>query len=145
VEELLAELEPMLYGLNYQVHFSLYRVPFDPAAPAEWYITQALGPDVVIGGVKADSKAEAIVEVEQSLCYSGDESSGPKQSVLQSKRFNELVTSVLAELDHAIGESTLFAQFWLRQGHPHYPVFWDFAFVIAGPSGGLVFIGSSSD
>ena len=41
--------------------------------------------------------------------------------------------------------AALLAQFWLRDGHPAYPVFWDFAFVIAGSAGGQVFIGSSSD
>jgi hypothetical protein len=40
---------------------------------------------------------------------------------------------------------TLIERFWRKEGHPAYPVFWDFAFVIAGPTEAEVFIGSSSD
>jgi hypothetical protein len=35
--------------------------------------------------------------------------------------------------------------FWLEEGHPFYPVQWDFAYVLAGHNGAEVFIGSSSD
>jgi hypothetical protein len=135
----------MLYGLNYAVSLRAYRVPFDPAASAEWYIHQALGTDLVIGGVQPCSASEVLEEVEQSLRYNGTGSAGPDPEVLQSDRFNELVAALLAELSYATSDATLVTTFWLRQGHPFYPVFWDFAFVIAGPSGGLVFIGSSSD
>jgi hypothetical protein len=51
----------------------------------------------------------------------------------------------LAELGRAIAGAELLARFWLREGYPADPVFWDFAFVLAGPGCGLVFLGSSSD
>ena len=145
VEALLAELQPLLYGINYVVFLRVYRTPFVTDAPAEWYVSQALGPSAVIGGIGAVSGSEVVAEVEQSLRYVGDTGCGPKPSALRSRRFKALVPAVLSELEGAIGEASLVAQFWLRDGHPAYPVFWDFAFVIAGPSGGLVFIGSSSD
>jgi hypothetical protein len=56
-----------------------------------------------------------------------------------------LVAAVLAELKSKVDVASLLAHFWLQEGHPAYPVFWDFAFVVAGPEGGLVFLGSSSD
>lgn len=51
METLLAELEPLLFGCNYQVFLHVYRTRSTPDAPAEWYITKALGPAAVIGGV----------------------------------------------------------------------------------------------
>lgn len=145
MEALLAELEPLLYGYNYQVFLRVYRVPFASDAPAQWYISESLGPSAVIGGVVPSTGPGILAEVEQSLRYVGDVGSGPKPGALRSRRFKALVPAVLAELEQAIAGAVLFAQFWLRNGHPAYPVFWDFAFVIAGPAGGLVFIGSSSD
>lgn len=145
MEALLAELEPLLYGYNYQVFLRLYNVAFAPEAPAEWYITQALGPSVDIGGVVPATGPALLAEVEQSLRYAGDENSGPQSAALRSSRFKALVPAVLCELKQAVAGASLVAQFWLRDGHPAYPVFWDFAYVIARPSGGLVFIGSSSD
>jgi putative transposase len=50
VEALLAELEPLLYGYNYQVFLRVYRVPFAPGEPAAWYVTQVLGPSAVVTG-----------------------------------------------------------------------------------------------
>jgi hypothetical protein len=52
---------------------------------------------------------------------------------------------VLSELERLTSQASLLAEFELGEGHPAYPVFWDFGYVIAGPAGGLVFIGSSSD
>ena len=145
MEAFLAELEPLLYGYNYQVFLRVYRALFAPDESAAWYVAQALGPSAVITGSVPVAGAVIAAEVEQSLRYAGDEGSGPKPSALRSRRFNELVPAVLSELERAIAGATLLVAFGLREGHPAYPVFWDFAFVIAGPAGGLVFIGSSSD
>ena len=145
MEVLLAKLEPLLYGCNYEVFLRVYRVPLAPDAPAEWYIAQALGQSAVIGGVVPTTGPQIVAEVEQALRYAGDAGSGPEPSALQSRHFKALVPALLAELERAISGAALLAQFRLREGHPAYPVFWDFAFVIAGPAGGLVFIGSSSD
>ncbi|MFN0019376.1 MAG: hypothetical protein ACKVP0_14015 [Pirellulaceae bacterium] len=145
MESLLSELESLLYGWNYQVFLRAYRVPFASGEPAEWYIAQALGSAAVVGGSVPVTGPEVIAEVERSLRYVGDEGSGPKPSALQSPRFEELVTGVVGEVTRAAARAVLLNEFWLREGHPGYPVFWDFAYVIAGPDGGLVFIGSSSD
>jgi hypothetical protein len=145
MEVLLSELERLLYGYDYCVFLRAYRIPFVPGKPAEWYVSQALGSAAVIGGLGQVTGPEIAAEVERSLRYAGDGSSGPKPSVLQSHRFEELVAGVLDELARAVAGAELLAGFWLRDGHPAYPVFWDFGFVIAGPGGGLVLIGSSSD
>jgi hypothetical protein len=145
VEALLSELEPLLYGYNYQVFLRAYRAPFAPGEPAEWYVARALGPTAVVERSVPVTGPEIIAEVERSLRYAGDEGSGPKPSALRSRRFEELVASVVGEVARAVAGAVLLAQFWLRDGHPAYPVFWDFAFVIAGADGGLVLIGSSSD
>jgi hypothetical protein len=145
MEALLTELEELLDGYNYTVSYHLYRVPFAPCRSAEWYVTEALGPSAVVSGVVPVTGTEIVEVVGQSLRYVGDEGSGPKPSVLKSQRFNEMVSAVLRELNLAITGASLLAEFGLSEGHPAYPVFWDFAFVIAGPLGGLVFIGSSSD
>lgn len=145
MEALLAELEPLLYGYNYQVFLRIYCLTFAPSEPAGWYIAKALGPSALIGGMVPATGREVLAEVERSLRYAGDVGSGPDPSALSSEKFNELVVRLLSELERAIAGAEILAQFWLRDGHPAYPVFWDFAFLIAGPADALVFIGSSSD
>jgi hypothetical protein len=62
-----------------------------------------------------------------------------------SPRFDELVTLVLRHLAGKCQQSATIVSFWLKDGHPFYPVFWDFACVKIAPGTAEVFIGSSSD
>jgi hypothetical protein len=145
VEEVLNELAGLLNGLNYVVFLRLYRIPFSPGAGPEQYIAQALGPAAVIGGSSPAMGQEVLAEVEEALRHAGDRAYGPRPSTLRSKKFKELLRSVLSYIEQAVAGSTVIERFWLKEGHPAYPVFWDFAFVIAGRHEAEVFIGSSSD
>lgn len=145
VESVFSELSKLLYGYNYQVFLRRYKMPYLPGAGAEQYISEALGPTAVVGGSCPVTGQAVLAEVKESLLYAGDEGHGPLTSALDSEQFNELLKSVLSYLERAVSSATLMEQFWLKEGHPAYVVFWDFAFVIAGPLGVEVFIGSSSD
>ncbi len=145
VESVLSELSNLLCGHNYEVFLRLYKIPFLPGASAEWYISEALGPTAVVGGSCPVTGDEVLAVVKVSLLHAGDEGYGPLPSALGSEKFNELLKTVLSNTERAVSSATLIEQFWLKEGHPAYPVFWDFAFVIAGPLGVEVFVGSSSD
>lgn len=145
LDDRLAELERLLYGNNYAVFLRAYRTPYHRGASTEWYVSQALGSKAVVGAVTQVSLEQMHTEVEESLRFSGDDGSGPKPEAIASPDFNQLLAGVLAELNRAADDAELLSHFFLFEGHPAYPVFWDFGFVIAGPRGGLVFIGSSSD
>jgi hypothetical protein len=95
---------------------------------AKGYIAQAL-PNAEVGGIESISRQEVLIEVEQSLKYSGDESSGPKLMALNSRRFEELLGAVLLCLEKILVDATIVMSFWLKDGHPDYPVFWNFAFI----------------
>ncbi len=145
VESVLSELSTLLYGYNYEVFLRRFKIPYLPGAGAEQYICEALGPTAVVGGSCPVTGQAVLTEVKESLLHAGDEGYGPLPTALGSEKFNELLKSVLAYTERAVSSATLIEQFWLKEGHPAYPVFWDFAFVIAGPLGVEVFIGSSSD
>jgi hypothetical protein len=100
----------------------------------------------VIGGSFRATEREVLTKVEEALRHEGDDGYGPRRrSAGQSRKFEELVSLVLSCLDQALGAASLIESFWLKEGDPDYPVFWNFAFVIAGPTAAVVFIGSSSD
>jgi hypothetical protein len=145
IEEALRELGLLLYGRNYAVHLRVYRLPFSPDAGVEQYIAQALGPAAVIGGSSRATEQEVLTAVNEALRHEGDDGYGPPRSALQSQKFEELVSMVRFHLDQALGAASVIERFWLKDGHPDYPVYWDFAFVIAGPRAAEVFVGSSSD
>ncbi len=145
MEGLLVELESLLRGHNYEVFLRVYRVAFVLGTRTADYVGQTLGPTAVLGGETRVERVALVAEVEAALRYKGDYASGPRPAVLRLQRYKELVAAVLTKLECITERATSVTAFSLREGHPAYPVFWDFAYVIAGPAETLVFIGSSSD
>lgn len=145
IDETLDELAGLLYGMNYSVFLRRYPVPFQADAGADWYVAQAVGPTAVTGGTSKVTATEVLTEVEELLRHAGDHAYGPDASFLQSAKYTELLSRVLAYVEQATAEATLIEWFWLKEGHPYCSVYWDFAYVFAGPLEAEVFIGSSSD
>ena len=50
----------------------------------------------------------------------------------------ESVTELVTKSEQVMG-------FWLKAGHPFYPVYWDYAFLFEVGNDAFVLIGSSSD
>jgi len=147
IEDMLGELATQLNfnGLNYVVSLRLYRRPFSPGVGPAEYIAQALGSTAVIGGSSPATSPEILAEVEEALRHAGAHGYAPCPATLGSGEFQELLQRLLSAIEQAATNAAVTARFSLKEGHPDYPVFWDFGFVIAGPYDALVFIGSSSD
>jgi hypothetical protein len=75
------------------------------------------------------------------VLYEGD--AGPMG--LESKKVEvlALISNVLSQI--GLETADLVVEFSLKQGHPAYPVFWEFAYDIHSNGQRWVFIGSSSD
>jgi uncharacterized protein (TIGR02996 family) len=146
IEAALEGLEALLPGLNYVVSLGIYRVARQADATPEAYVRTALGPEVVLGGtLRTVTGVELLKEVEGCLRYAGDRGHGPDPSALRSPELNRLVRQVLDYLGRSAEEATTVGAFWLREGHPFYPVMWDFGYVLVKRYCAVVFLGSSSD
>lgn len=77
--------------------------------------------------------------------YQGDDGSHPGRDYLASMTFKQDADFVMAQLEGLVSGASLLTLFWLKEGHPFYPVFWDFAFMIERGDDAFVLIGSSSD
>ena len=144
VEKALTELEDMLPGLNYMVRLDLHRVPAIPDGTPEQYVRAALGQEPVIWRTCEVALADMLTDVEQCLRWAGDEGSHPDEEAIRSPRLDELVSVVRSHLARAAAGASVWS-FCFKSGNPHYPVQWHFEYVLAGPGGAEVFIGSSSD
>lgn len=141
----LRKLSKMLYGRNYAVSLRLFPLSHIPNGDVAQYVAIALGSGAIVGGVQTVAANEMLENIEVSIRHQGDESYGPKQAVLTSEAFEEHLGSLISHLVEATAKATDLQAFWLKEGHPDYPVFWDFAYLIDSPSGSEIFIGSSSD
>ena len=147
LSETLAELARLLNegSLNYAVFLLARAVPLRGDGPSEALVRAALGHAAVVGGIQDVSREEMLEEVGAAISHVGDRGSGPAAGVVASARFHALLAAALADLDARARVATKVESFWLKKGHPAYPVFWDFAFLVTGSAEALVFIGSSSD
>lgn len=140
--EYFAQLEDLLYGLNYQVWINLYG-PFEADAPLEQVLNDKVSRGSIVGGASIVDVAEMRSEVMQQLLNPGDSGSGPLDLALKKERITALAEKLLADAHANDAERVI--TFWFAKGHPAYPVFWDFAFDIHAAGQRWILMGSSSD
>lgn len=134
-----------LGGTNYTVFLRSSAVSLADDCPSAELVRAALGTAAVIGGTRSIGRDELLDEVRASLSYAGDAGAGPAPGVVESARFTELLATLTTELRAACDGATDIEQFRLEAGHPAYPVFWDFAFLVRNKTESHVLVGSSSD
>lgn len=132
-------------GTNYTVFLKCYSVPVQFGALSEQLIRAALGVRAVVGGVQTVTPSELSMDVQSSLSFAGDSGAGPDPGAIHSEDFDTLVATLLADIDAVARVALRVEQFWLKEGHPAYPVFWDFAYLFTTASEAVCLIGSSSD
>jgi hypothetical protein len=134
-----------LGSTNYTVFLRSSDVALPGDRPSADLVRVALGTGATIGGAGNVTCEELVKEVRASLSYPGDSGAGPAPAVVDSARFKELLAILTTELLAVCDEASGIEQFWLKAGHPAYPVFWDFAFLVRKKAVSHVLIGSSSD
>jgi hypothetical protein len=130
---------------NYTVFLQSYEIRSPGALTSAAIIKQALGAGATPDYIDRVDGASVWPIVESCLSYAGDHRAGPSPNTLRSEEFHGLIHALREQIVDAIGESTTVESFELREGHPGYPVFWDFAFLFRKDSATSIFIGSSSD
>ena len=144
----LAGLSAKLNGgdvLNYAAEFGLFVAQGAADDSLEEIAQQAIGPLTKIGGSCSCSNSSLIEQVATALQYTGDDGSHPNRDFLNSPTFQETIDRATLEVGHLIDAADLLIDFSLTDGHPFYPVFWDFAFAIVRGCDVFILIGSSSD
>lgn len=146
-QDLLEKITARLHenATNYSVFLRTYEVPYVQPMDSGALIRAGLGAEAALGGIDEVDFAIVCAEVEDALFYPGYDGAGPRDSVLQSESFVELIDELKGELLQLASASYQIQRFWLQDGHPAYPVFWDFSFLFWEEDKATIFIGSSSD
>lgn len=146
-QELYDEMAALLNsdGMNYTVFLRCHTGRVTPGLTLDQSIHAVLGPGCVIDDVRDVDAGEVEAVVRNSLAYVGEVHSGPGTATLASTRFGELLDAILADCRRAHADSEVAASFFIVDGHPAYPVFWDFSLFFGGAEEYVVLVGSSSD
>jgi hypothetical protein len=130
---------------NYSVFLASYEVPsMRPSLTAD-LIKAALGKEATLYSIEDIQSASVWPVVEEALLYAGELSAGPSTTALASEKLASLMDALKRQVDELIRTATKIEIFSLEEGHPAYPVFWDFALLFRTETSATVFIGSSSD
>lgn len=132
-------------SLNYVADFRLCRCHRMAGASLDAVVQVALGEGARVGGSCAATKEEVIETLNSALRHQGDDGSHPGRSYLASPKSEEDFHSVVSGVSEILDQTDSIVSFWLKSGHPFYPVFWDFAFLIEAAEHSILFIASSSD
>jgi hypothetical protein len=108
-------------------------------------IENILKTNTEISEIEESELSELLENVRDGFEFSGDEGSYPNKKYLSSEDFKIELNEVLKHLESLFSENSGILKFWLKDGHPFYPVYWDYAFLIKKTNKSFVLIGSSSD
>ena len=132
-------------SMNYVANIQFFEAEGSAGEKAENIIKKALGSSALLGRTSTATEKEVIDELKQGLEYAGSEGAYPNKKYVGSEKHKNEVKAILKEVRNFTSTSSQIIGFWLKEGHPFYPVFWDFAFIIEQGKNAYVFIGSSSD
>jgi hypothetical protein len=135
-------IEDLLYGINYEVRFNLYG-PADPNLGLTDTLKCLISKDSEIYRVVSFTPSEAVSEIMDMVLYKGDTGSGPLELESKAPEISELMGKVFSSI--GIKDAEMVVGFGFKNGHPAYPVFWDFAYDIHSKGKRWIFVGSSSD
>lgn len=146
-QDLLRQMEDILNngGINYTTFLRSYAVHRCPGVSLEDLAKMALGQAVVIDDVQDVSASEIESELRECLAYAGDAGAGPEEGIIGSNEFCVLLDNICEDMKTQSEQSALLKSFRFKEGHPAYPVFWDFAFAFLREDGGKILVCSSSD
>jgi hypothetical protein len=130
---------------NFQVSIGLFLGKTNQVGNEEDSIREILGPSTVVGGVEMISLEQLLATVRECFEWRGDDAAHPNRRYQFSDGFSADVINILSDLRFLSTDALGIWEFWLSDGHPFYPVFWEFAFLIKKSTKNYVFIGSSSD
>ena len=133
-------------SLNYCANFQFYVSKEAAGEPLEIVVRTLLGERAEIFMAQAATKIDVIDELKDAFRYRGDHGSHPSLDYLDSPESRFDLDQVICRIQRVLDDSFDDIQsFRLKEGHPFYPVFWDFAFLIRTCADSFLFIGSSSD
>lgn len=131
-------------GTNYTTFLESYSVTPAEGDKVQDIVTAMVGQRVAITDLRHCSLAEVTETLRDCLGYIGEDE-GPDPDTLASPEFSSLLQGIIEDVAQAIKHSNVVQSFRFLDGHPAYPVFWEFAFLFLGKDSHQLLVGSSSD
>jgi len=132
-------------SLNYVASVEIYAAPGYSGKSIEEIAKFVFGSTAKVGGSCQASAKEISDDLISGLSYGGDGGAYASREYVGTDEHLRDLENVKSKLKPLLAKCNLYINFWLKEGHPFYPVFWDFAFILEDGSDAYIAIGSSSD
>ena len=132
-------------GWNYTVFLKCFAGPPDDNTELEAHVGKLLGAKVLVEDLGIVGEIELLAEITESLSFVGSNAEGVEPELIDSIEFRTHLSEVTDEVKHLVGVSDTVRRINIVEGHPAYPVFWDFSFLFKGGTHSTLFVGCSSD
>lgn len=131
---------------NYQASIGLFDSDGDQSEMSEdTSVKNILGSMAEPSGFQKCDLDEMLSDVSNCIDWKGDYASYPNRKYHSTKNYIEDIDKALSKLRRLLGGSLNILRFEIQKGHPFYPVYWEFAYLVRLPEKDYVFIGSCSD
>ncbi len=132
-------------SVNYSCSTKIYAGNWTEGKGPEELLKEVMGTELSIKNLKASSLTLMLAVIRESFLYLGDPGSHPNTEYFSSAPFGRDLEGILTDFKSLFKDNSNVYSFYILEGHPFYPVFWEFAFLIKSTHKAYIVIGSSSD
>ncbi len=131
-------------AVNFQCNIEIYAGEWLHREKEEKILKKIMGNGFIVRNIVETNIIELSNEFNESLSYLGDNGAHPNTNFIKGSSFNKELYELSKCLESFFDGCKTYA-FYVKNGHPFYPVFWDFAFLLKKGNEAYILIGSSSD
>ena len=133
-------------ALNYSVSFGLFHANGMAHEDFKKIVSTALRVESSIKSTVSVTAEDAFNHVHDCLNYRGEEGSHhPSLLYLDSLGAAEQINLAINAFSTFVKDADILSDVHIDEGHPFYPIFWDFSILIIKEQDAALFIGSVSD
>ena len=131
---------------NYQASIGLFSSVGESNEMTEQSIIKNIfGPSTESDFFQECELKELVLGITECIDWKGDEAVFPNRKYHATAGYAQDMAVALSKLRNLFQTASGICSFVIEKGHPFYPVFWEFAYLVRVPKKNYVLVGSCSD
>ncbi len=132
-------------SLNYCCEIQIFSGAWLKNESEEKVLKSIMTNNFIVRNIEISSLNAVMSELQNGLNHKGDNGYFPNDKYYGTKKHEKDMSHTISTVQSLFQDASKVFSFYIKDGHPFYPVFWDFSFLLKHGEVAYVFIGSSSD
>jgi hypothetical protein len=108
-------------------------------------VQKILGSWTVANAFQTSTVEEMLLEIAECIGWEGNHVGFPNREYHNTEAYQRDLANAFSAVRNLFGAAADISSFVIENGHPFYPIYWGFAYLLRAPHKSYVFVGSSSD